>query len=182
MRRKTLLSNKSEFINLVKQAYSVWEISRKCNYGVKTVQRFIKENKIDVSHFNKKGKQGLLYSTRLIEKKCPVCKKHFFISKLKKLNKTVCSNSCSNKFFPRGKARYKKYTTICFSNHKKQCVVCGESRIVAVHHYDENHNNNDPKNLIPLCPTCHSCYHSKQFIDTVKPKIDSYVKKYCRVV
>ena len=53
------------------------------------------------------------------------------------------------------------YTTICFMHHKKECVVCGEDKVVAVHHYDENHDNNDPNNLVPLCPTHHQYVHSK---------------------
>lgn len=35
------------------------------------------------------------------------------------------------------------------------CATCGESAGTQVHHIDENPGNNDPLNLIPLCPTCH---------------------------
>jgi hypothetical protein len=37
-------------------------------------------------------------------------------------------------------------------NHR--CAICGESR-PQVHHIDQNPANNDPANLIPLCPNCH---------------------------
>jgi len=37
-------------------------------------------------------------------------------------------------------------------NHR--CAVCGEDR-PQIHHIDENHDNNDPMNLIPLCPNNH---------------------------
>jgi hypothetical protein len=37
-------------------------------------------------------------------------------------------------------------------NHR--CAICGEAR-PQVHHIDENPANNDPTNLIPLCPNCH---------------------------
>jgi hypothetical protein len=37
-------------------------------------------------------------------------------------------------------------------NHR--CAVCGTDR-PQVHHIDENPSNNDPFNLIPLCPNCH---------------------------
>ena len=37
-------------------------------------------------------------------------------------------------------------------NHR--CAVCGVDR-PQVHHIDENPSNNDPLNLIPLCPNCH---------------------------
>lgn len=71
----------------------------------------------------------------------------------------------------------KNYRSICFRNHKKECVICGESNIVAVHHYDHNHSNNDPANLVPLCPTHHQYVHSK-FADMVKEKIDSYILSF----
>lgn len=56
-------------------------------------------------------------------------------------------------------------------------MVDGENKIVAVHHYDHNHDNNDPKNLVPLCPTHHSYVHSR-YVDEVQPAIDEYVKNY----
>lgn len=37
-------------------------------------------------------------------------------------------------------------------NHR--CSICGGDR-PQVHHIDENPSNNDPLNLLPLCPTCH---------------------------
>ena len=37
-------------------------------------------------------------------------------------------------------------------NHR--CAVCGTDR-PQVHHIDENHENNDRLNLLPLCPNCH---------------------------
>ncbi len=37
-------------------------------------------------------------------------------------------------------------------NHR--CAVCGGDR-PQIHHIDEDHDNNDPMNLIPLCPNNH---------------------------
>jgi hypothetical protein len=37
-------------------------------------------------------------------------------------------------------------------NHR--CAICGADK-PQVHHIDENPSNNDPANLIPLCPNCH---------------------------
>lgn len=37
-------------------------------------------------------------------------------------------------------------------NHR--CAVCGTDR-PQIHHIDEDPSNNDPLNLIPLCPNCH---------------------------
>ena len=115
-----------------------------------------------------------------IEKKCPVCEKTFKgnISQIK--NKVTCSYACSNKHFRTGEKNGNwnpdSYRSTCFSYHKKECIICGENKIVAVHHYDENHTNNDPANLIPLCPTHHQYIHSKYKCEIID-KVNDYRKK-----
>jgi hypothetical protein len=37
-------------------------------------------------------------------------------------------------------------------NHR--CAICGTA-VPQIHHIDEDHDNNDPENLLPLCPNCH---------------------------
>ncbi len=102
-----------------------------------------------------------------------------------KNSKGTCSRSCSNKHFRSGESngnwKGEKYHSICFLHHDKKCVVCGEDKIVAVHHYDHNHENNEPTNLVPMCPTHHSYVHSR-YVDEVQPIIDDYVRKFseCR--
>lgn len=94
-------------------------------------------------------------------KECPVCKKIFKVTEDDP--KITCGYSCSNTYF-NGTKRNKnisQYRTIAFKYHEKTCIVCGEDKIVEVHHYDENKNNNQVDNLIPLCPTHHQYYHSK---------------------
>lgn len=93
----------------------------------------------------------------------------------------TCSYSCSNKMFRTGTNHGlwtgKNYAVICFSEHKRECIICGEDKIVGVHHYDENHKNNSVDNLVPLCPTHHQYYHSRyQYL--VKDIIDAYVKEF----
>jgi len=90
---------------------------------------------------------------------CPVCKTG-------RVNKgsLVCSRTCSNKKWKRRKVQDGSawsYRTVCFHFHKKECVVCGESKVVEVHHLDEDKANNAPENLVPLCPTHHQYWHSK---------------------
>lgn len=93
----------------------------------------------------------------------------------------TCGYSCSNKHFRSGPNNGNwnddAFHTTCFHFHKKECVVCGESNIVEVHHLDENHNNNDPSNLIPLCPNHHQYWHSR-FKHLVEPVINEYIKKW----
>lgn len=95
-------------------------------------------------------------------------------------SKGTCSHSCSNKYFRKLRNKpenYSQYTTICWEHHEKKCVVCGEERIVAVHHYDENHNNDLPENLVPLCPTHHQYVHSR-YRDEVIGIVDKYVVQF----
>lgn len=98
-----------------------------------------------------------------------------------KTSKGTCSRSCSNKHFRSGKANGNwnddRYTTTCFLYHKKECVVCGENKIVAVHHLDENRDNNNPSNLIPLCPTHHQYFHSRHRHE-VEHIINQYLLKW----
>lgn len=106
---------------------------------------------------------------------CAVCKQPI---KNYKASKGTCSYKCSNTHFAhiRNKPEeYTQYKTICFHHYEKKCIVCGEDKIVAVHHYDHNHENNDPGNLIPLCPTHHQYVHSK-YKDEVLPIIEEWKK------
>lgn len=97
-----------------------------------------------------------------------------------KRSKGTCSHKCSNKFFShlRNKPKtYSKYTTICWKEHKKECIVCGENKIVAVHHLNEDHNDNRIENLIPLCPTHHQYMHSR-YKSEILPIVEEYVKTF----
>ena len=39
------------------------------------------------------------------------------------------------------------------------CVVCGEGKYLDVHHIDESRDNNDPANLVLVCPNHHRAIH-----------------------
>lgn len=90
----------------------------------------------------------------------------------------TCGYSCSNTKFRSGpnnpNCREESYRTTCFHFHQKKCVVCNETNIVEVHHLDENNKNNEPSNLIPLCPTHHQYWHSR-FRPLIQEQVDSYV-------
>jgi 5-methylcytosine-specific restriction endonuclease McrA len=44
----------------------------------------------------------------------------------------------------------------------ERCAECGATGVVLdVHHIDENHQNNDPANLMVLCHTCHGKKHGR---------------------
>jgi len=112
---------------------------------------------------------------------CSNCNNKFNVTEREKLfpqkDNYYCNRSCANAIG--GKAKADKHTTyyrtICFNYHDKKCVVCGEEKIVSVHHNDHNHNNNDPMNLIPLCPTHHQYLHSR-YSDEIQPIVDEYIE------
>ena len=109
---------------------------------------------------------------------CKFCKKPILNFRH---NKATCSRSCANSFFKTGEnnGNWKQdaYQSTCFLHHNKKCVVCGEINIVAAHHLDENHQNNAPENLIPLCPTHHQYWHSK-FRHLVEPTVREYIANW----
>ena len=150
----------------------------------KKFELFVNENGINIEHLRSRE---LIYERIL--KDCPVCNKSFETSIGNRDEKFTCSHSCSNTYFRSGEnnpnwGKYSEtkngYRRLCFEYHKQECVVCGENKIVAVHHYDENHNNNLLDNLIPLCPTHHQYVHSR-YKNEVLPIIEEYRNKFKKI-
>ena len=126
---------------------------------------------------NIKKHEDSCYLNPINLRKCVVCDNPI---RDYKNSKGTCSHSCSNIHFRELRNKpdtYTKYTTICWQHHKKECVVCGENKIVAVHHFNENHNDNTISNLVPLCPTHHQYMHSK-FKDEIFNIVLDYVDKF----
>lgn len=69
------------------------------------------------------------------------------------------------------------YTEVCWKHHEKVCVVCGEYRVVAAHHHNGYHWDNRPENLVPLCPTHHTYWHSKHKY-LIEDVINEYVLRF----
>lgn len=96
-------------------------------------------------------------------------------------SKGTCSKSCANSVFKVGRdnGNYKgtTYRHICFDYHEKKCIICDETKIVAVHHYNEDHYDNRPENLIPLCPTHHQYMHSK-YRGEIEDKVKEFIRKF----
>lgn len=123
---------------------------------------------------------------KIFEVECQACVKSYEVKEREfqfpSKKYYFCSRKCANSVG--GKAKAKKYhpdelatyVTVAWRHHKKECIVCGEEKIVAVHHLNEIHSDNDPKNLIPLCPTHHQYVHSK-YKYMVEDKINTYLKQ-----
>ena len=109
-------------------------------------------------------------------KTCPVCNKQH------NKNKIVCSEKCSKLYYNLDEVYLldseledrEKYRDICFRFHKKQCIICDECNIVAVHHMNEDHSDNRAENLVPLCPTHHMYMHSK-YKELIIERVEEYL-------
>ena len=139
-----------------------------CGYCGKVTTRANIKRHEDACHSNPKNL-----------KECPVC------GTMHAKGGVTCSYSCSNTYFRSGKNnpnwKQDTYQTTCFEAHGKKCIVCGEEKIVAAHHVNENHSDNRTENLVPLCPTHHQYVHSR-YKSEVQPIIEDYLKKYLSVV
>lgn len=76
--------------------------------------------------------------------------------------------------------KQKEHIEICFKKYPHKCCICGEENVVAVHHYDGNHFNNEISNLIPLCPTHHTYMHTKKLRTIIQNKVDEYRNNFIK--
>lgn len=61
-----------------------------------------------------------------------------------------------------GRYVHGKATTIYRSRvTKRACAKCSATKDLCIHHLDDDHYNNDPKNLQVLCMSCHSRMHKR---------------------
>jgi hypothetical protein len=134
--------------------------------NIKKVRALVAE--FDISHFKRKATNR---KYQMVTKTCPVCETLFETLNGGNEERMTCRHACANTLFRSGKnhpnwkdpserAGTRGYSSICFKQWGKKCWCCDETRIVSVHHLDENHTNNAPMNLIPLCPTHHAYWHS----------------------
>lgn len=167
--------------NFIKNSQTIAEAIKK-SYGYdngrsrKKFFEYVEKNNLNILHLRKRD-----VKYQIIKKICPVCGKEFETRNGGKLEKTTCSYSCSNTHFRSGENnpnwRDHSYRSTCFEHHEKKCIVCGEEKIVTVHHFDENRNNNSPENLIPLCPTHHQYIHSR-YKNEIFDKVLEYKNKF----
>ena len=146
--------------------------------GFKKITDMIDTYSIDISHF--RNTNNMLKYER-IEKLCPVCGEKFITQLNSPKEKTTCSYACSNTYFRTGidhpNWKNSAYRSTCFYYHEHKCVICGEHRIIDVHHFDNDKNNNNPENLIPMCPTHHMYIHSR-YSELVEPQVIEYQNNY----
>lgn len=80
-----------------------------------------------------------------------------------------CDNLCKNKYLAKNKRWQKdnvnshhKRKDVLYEKVKNTCQKCGyneDKRMLDIHHYDHNHQNNKCDNLRVLCVWCHIKHH-----------------------
>lgn len=178
-----MLYTDEEFAEVVASSRSKSDICRYFNLpingsGLRKVNGDLNRLQLDTSHFLKGGE--FCRKWKIIEKECPVCKTKFTTRKGHPREQQTCSYGCSNTLFRSGKrnGRHKHggyegdkqdpaYRAICFKHYKQECTICGWGISVDVHHIDGDHNNDDPSNLIPLCPNHHRMAHMREYKDQI---------------
>lgn len=144
--------------------------------GFRKLDKMILECGASTSHFD--GGKSKRTKYEVVSKECPVCGDSFETLQGQRNEKTTCSHACANSHFRSGtdNPNWKgtQYKTVCFTNHEKECIICGEKLIVEVHHYNGDHENNEPVNLVPLCPTHHQYWHSR-YRHLIQDRVDAYV-------
>lgn len=111
---------------------------------------------------------------------CKICDKLILRGK----NSATCSSECAllyKEYLKRENkwGRYKgakieelkSYRTICFRFYEEKCSVCPFDKVIEVHHLDENRENNEIKNLIPLCPNHHRMIHVPEYKQEILLKV-----------
>ena len=135
-----------------------------------------------------KGSQGFsvekakIYGTVGTEtKKCERCGKEFNITgrfiKTTVYKKRFCSNACAkarDAYWDKNRKSFRRIAKKYYGKFK--CCVCNFEKIVAIHHFDGNHENNNKENLIPLCPNHHCMIHSR-YKNEILPFIEQFRKK-----
>lgn len=71
-----------------------------------------------------------------------------------------------------------EYRKKCLEAKGHECDACGSVENIQVHHIDENRENNDLDNLVPLCASCHKILHNcnlglEELAETVDPAPDN---------
>ena len=115
---------------------------------------------------------------------CHNCGADFTVQEREKLfpqkERYFCCIQCSNA--TGGKAKREKYGIVSYvliaqNHYVAKCIVCGFDELVDVHHIDNNRSNNDPKNLVFLCPNHHYLLHRK-YSTSVQICIDTFIKEH----
>ena len=170
-------SNIDVILDMKDSCYSLKELCSLLGYSehgrnTGALSLFCSRNNIDISHFTSNGKAPV---NSTIEKVCPNCGAKF-TTKTGSKEKQTCSHLCANTFFKQAQKDEvlpEQYAYRAKRAGMVKCAICSETEVVDIHHIDEDRNNNDLDNLMPLCPTHHAYIHRGKF-----PLIEKKVLDY----
>lgn len=178
--------NTGELVQFIADSVSLKNVCNLLEYSdngrnTKTLREFCIANNISLDHFSKNGKQFAKKS----DKVCPVCLNVFQVTDYIEESKpqTTCSYACANTYFRSG-VNAGNYQGKEFSGQSAlrrnlkadKCAVCDEKEVIDIHHMDQDRTNNDPSNMIPLCPTHHAYIHRGK-LDLILDKLEEYFKR-----
>ena len=96
---------------------------------------------------------------------CNTCNKTFTEYRHKTSKKVFCSPECFYKSpIPRENMNKRKGITKTSRHYahdfahkifKEECMICKSNKNLETHHINNNFNDNNPKNLMMLCSSCH---------------------------
>ena len=96
-------------------------------------------------------------------KSCKICGKEIYIIPSQERRAKYCSITCmyqgvSGKRDKNNNTYLKDFRIMrkMILKNIKECSLCHQEKPLAIHHIDYNKENNNIKNLIPLCFSCHS--------------------------
>lgn len=105
-------------------------------------------------------------------------------------NDVFCSSACSartnNRAGKTGYSRYRErrgikrkenYRDVCFKHWPEQCALCGWEIAVDVHHVDDDHSNDDPTNLVPLCQNHHMMTRLNEHKEKVRDQLKELIQR-----
>jgi len=147
-------------------------ICSNCNKNIYKSPYSLKHHKIFFCNRNCQ-KQYLKNNSKTIIVNCDHCGTQINKSTSQQRNSKTglffCNNLCKNKYLAKNK-RWQKDNI--YSHHKRKdvlyekvnntCQKCGynkDKRMLDIHHYDHNHQNNKCNNLRVLCVWCHIKHH-----------------------
>lgn len=162
-------------------------------------------------HFCKKSChiKYLKQNTQYFIAKCAFCqnevRKRNFTRKHSKTGLLFCNNLCKNRFLATHR-RWLKDDVFSYSQRREilleigdnKCQVCDydeDIRMLDIHHYDENRNNNKIENLRLVCVWCHLLHHrtenklslppiatEKEIVDQVKKRNQERINKFIQSI
>jgi len=71
-----------------------------------------------------------------------------------------------------------RYRERCIDEKGHECVACGDTEKIVVHHRDADRSNDAIENLVPLCHGCHSVLHSAEDVPERLEELRSELPDY----